>query len=62
MLSTEVWDDVRAEVLYNEINWVAIIQTGLNSHAFWRSYVTHLSAFGKAYLRIVGRTRPRRAF
>jgi hypothetical protein len=34
MLSTEVWNEVRAEVLYNQIDWVAIIRTGSNSYDY----------------------------
>jgi hypothetical protein len=34
MLSNDVWSEVRAEVLYNQIDWVAIIRTGSNSYDY----------------------------
>jgi hypothetical protein len=34
MLSNDVWNEVRAEVLYNEIDWVAVIRTGANSYDY----------------------------
>jgi hypothetical protein len=34
MLSNDVWNEVRAEVLYNQIDWVAIIRTSENSYDY----------------------------